>query len=263
MEFALPFYTLNDAIVRVLGLDCFIFLTYRTLFSSKAWLLLQCHWQRVNEKLSKLERRNFKNGSAIKVAVVGCGYGGVELAATISERLQDRGTVQAINVSKSILTSAPDGNRVAAMKVLASRKVELLLGYLVRCIKRATDSEEEDGEGGYMLELEPTEKGVESQVIEADMVLWTVGTKPLLTELEQPSGGPSVLPLNVNGQAETDETLRVKGHPRIFALGDSSSLRDSNGKLLPTTAQVAFQEADFTGWNIWAAINNRPLLPFR
>ncbi|KAF3503676.1 hypothetical protein F2Q69_00045194 [Brassica cretica] len=231
MEFALPFYTLNDAI-------------------------------RVNERLSKLERRNFKNGSAIKVAVVGCGYGGVELAATISERLQDRGTVQAINVSKSILTSAPDGNREAAMKVLTSRKVQLLLGYLVRCIKRATGSEEEDGGGGYLLELEPTEKGVESQVIEADMVLWTVGTKPLLTELEQPSG-PSVLPLNVRGQAETDETLRVKGHPRIFALGDSSSLRDSNGKLLPTTAQVAFQEADFTGWNIWAAINNRPLLPFR
>lgn len=232
MEFALPFYTLNDAI-------------------------------RVNEKLSKLERRNFKTGAAIKVAVVGCGYGGVELAATISERLQDRGTVQAINVSKSILTSAPDGNREAAMKVLTSRKVQLLLGYLVRCIKKASDSEEEeeDGGGGYVLELQPTEKGVESQVIEADMVLWTVGAKPLLTELE-PSG-PSVLPLNVRGQAETDETLRVKGHPRIFALGDSSSLRDSNGKLLPTTAQVAFQEADFTGWNIWAAINNRPLLPFR
>lgn len=75
--------------------------------------------QRVNEKLSKLERRNFKTGAAIKVAVVGCGYGGVELAATISERLQDRGTVQAINVSKSILTSAPDGNREAAMKVLS------------------------------------------------------------------------------------------------------------------------------------------------
>ncbi|WZZ41999.1 hypothetical protein YC2023_038258 [Brassica napus] len=81
MEFALPFYTLNDAIVRV-GL--FYFLNCRTLFSSKAWLLLQCHWQRVNEKLSKLERRNFKNGNPIKVAVVGCGYGGVELAATIS-----------------------------------------------------------------------------------------------------------------------------------------------------------------------------------
>lgn len=28
-------------------------------------------------------------------------------------------------------------------------------------------------------------------------------------------------------------------------------------------SQVAFQQADFTGWNIWAAINQRPLLPFR
>ena len=27
--------------------------------------------------------------------------------------------------------------------------------------------------------------------------------------------------------------------------------------------QVAFQQADYAGWNLWAAINNRPLLPFR
>ncbi|KAK6128376.1 hypothetical protein DH2020_037888 [Rehmannia glutinosa] len=33
-------------------------------------------------------------------------------------------------------------------------------------------------------------------------------------------------------------------------------------KLLPGTAQVAFQQADFAGWNLWAAINGRPLLPF-
>lgn len=114
-----------------------------------------------------------------------------------------------------------------------SRKVQLLLGYLVQSIKRASDSEEDEG---YLLELQPAERGLESQIIEADIVLWTVGAKPLLTKLE-PSG-PNVLPLNARGQAETDETLRVKGHPRIFALGDSSSLRDSNGKLLPTTAQV-------------------------
>jgi len=27
--------------------------------------------------------------------------------------------------------------------------------------------------------------------------------------------------------------------------------------------QVAFQQADYAAWNIWAAIHNRPLLPFR
>lgn len=49
--------------------------------------------------------------------MVGCGYGGVELAATISERLQEKGIVQAINVEKTILSNAPAGNREAALKV--------------------------------------------------------------------------------------------------------------------------------------------------
>ena len=89
----------------------------------------------------------------------------------------------------------------------------------------------------YVLDLQPAEKGLKSQFLEADLVLWTVGSKPLLPELE-PCDKPHEIPLNARGQAETDETLRVKGHPRIFALGDSSSLRDSTGRLLPATAQV-------------------------
>ena len=27
--------------------------------------------------------------------------------------------------------------------------------------------------------------------------------------------------------------------------------------------QVAFQQADYVAWNVWAAINGRPLLPFK
>jgi hypothetical protein len=30
-----------------------------------------------------------------------------------------------------------------------------------------------------------------------------------------------------------------------------------------TPVQVALQQADYVAWNIWAAINNRPLLPFK
>ncbi|KAL4379013.1 hypothetical protein GQ457_02G010180 [Hibiscus cannabinus] len=245
LEFALPFSTLEDAL-------------------------------RVDNKLRTLERTKFGKDSLIRVAVVGCGYSGVELAATISERLQDRGIVQAINVETTICPTAPAGNREAALKVLSSRKVQLLLGYFVRCIQRVSDMEAsgdatviregkniaECNSEKYVLELQPAEKGLEIQILEADLVLWTVGSKALLPELE-PCDKPRELPLNARGQAETDETLRVKGHPRIFALGDSSSLRDSTGRLLPATAQVAFQQADFTGWNLWAAINNRPLLPFR
>ncbi|GAB4855734.1 Nuclear pore complex subunit [Ancistrocladus abbreviatus] len=245
-DYALPFSTLEDA------------------------------WK-VNSKLNALARKNFGKESPICVVVVGCGYSGVELAATVSERLQDKGIVQAVNAETTICPSAPPGNREASMKVLAARNVQLFLGYFVRSIRKATDVgtsnklaesemvqniiEELDPEK-LILELQPTERGLKDQNLEADLVLWTVGSKPQLPQLE-PCDRPHELPLNARGQAEIDETLRVKGHPRIFAIGDSSALRDSSGRSLPATAQVAFQQADFTAWNLWAAINDRPLLPFR
>lgn len=74
--------------------------------------------QRVDKKLKVLERERFgKDSSPIRVAIVGCGYSGVELAATISERLQNNGIVQAINVETTICPNAPSGNREAALKV--------------------------------------------------------------------------------------------------------------------------------------------------
>ncbi|KAK8941208.1 hypothetical protein KSP39_PZI009978 [Platanthera zijinensis] len=244
-EFAYPFSTLDDAI-------------------------------KVDEKLRMLERECFsKDSSPIGVTIVGCGYSGVELAATISERLQGRGRVQAINVETSICPSAPSGNREAALKILSLRNTELLLGYFVSSITETHVSNDSIGTGPeisvqdeaktkrkYILELKPAQRGLQSQIRVADLVLWTVGSKPLVPELE-PSDQSRALPLNGRGQAETDGTLQVRGHPRIFAIGDSAAMRDSSGKLLPSTAQVAFQQADFAGWNLWAAINDRPLLPFR
>ncbi|KAK7859387.1 alternative nad(p)h-ubiquinone oxidoreductase c1 [Quercus suber] len=75
LEFALPFSTLEDA-------------------------------HKVDNKLRTLERTNFGKGSPIRMAVVGCGYAGVELAATVPERLQDGGIVQAINVDSTICPTA-------------------------------------------------------------------------------------------------------------------------------------------------------------
>ncbi|KAI5672186.1 hypothetical protein M9H77_12550 [Catharanthus roseus] len=246
MEYALPFSTLEDAL-------------------------------KVNDQLKALERQNFSKNFPIRVVVVGCGYSGIELAAVVSERLQDKGNVEAVNVGKTILPDASAGNRDAALKVLSSRNVKLSLGYFVRCIRKdekpefstelgnlevSRDIETAQIHTNLILELQPVERRSQSRILEADLVLWTVGSKPLLPQLE-PFDRPYDLPLNGRGQAETDETLRVRGHPRIFAIGDSSALRDKSGKLLPATAQVAFQQADFAGWNLWAAINDRPLLPFR
>ncbi|RCV20713.1 hypothetical protein SETIT_4G079100v2 [Setaria italica] len=241
-EYALPFTTLEDAL-------------------------------RVESKLKMLERKRFgKSAPTIEVAIVGLGYSGVELAATISERLKNTGTVKAINVQTTICPTAPQGNRDAALKVLESRNIQLFLGYFVSCIEEAATSDDSsstvtgsgvDGDHKKLiLDLQPAERGVKSQTLEADLVLWTVGSTSQIPRL-QPPDAPYVIPLNGRGQVETEETLQVKGHPRTFAIGDSAALRDPSGKLLPATAQVAFQQADFAGWNLWAAINDRPLLPFR
>ncbi|KAM0918169.1 hypothetical protein ACQ4PT_008804 [Festuca glaucescens] len=232
------------------------------------------HALKVESELKMLERRRFgKSSPGIEVGIVGLGYSGVELAATISERLKNTGTVKAINFQTTICPNAPPGNRDAALKVLESQNIQLFLGYSVSSIREVyasgdsssmvTDAKEAAADDKkLLLELKPAQRGLQSQVMEADLVLWTVGSTSQILRL-QPPDAPYVIPLNGRGQVETEETLQVKGHPRTFAIGDSAALRDPSGKFLPANAQVAFQQADFAGWNLWAAINGRPLLPFR
>lgn len=223
----------------------------------------------IERQLKKLEQEKFgAEKSLIQLAVVGAGYSGVELAATVAERLGDRGKVQVVDGTPDICSSAPVGNRDAAYKVLSSRSVELILGVFASGIKKVSmDEETSASQCPYLLELRPANKpskrsGPPSMTLPADLILWTVGSNPALPS-KVIGNGTRPFPLNGRGQVETDDTLRVKGHPQIFAIGDSSFLRDSSNQPLPATAQVAFQEADYCGWNLWAAINDKPLLPFR
>lgn len=59
-----------------------------------------------------------------------------------------------------------------------------------------------------------------------------------------------------------ESTLQVVNHTRVFALGDTSS-QSADFENFPATAQVAFQQADYVAWNLWASINGRALLSFR
>jgi NADH dehydrogenase len=93
--------------------------------------------------------------------------------------------------------------------------------------------------------------------IPVDLVIWTVGTRvaPVVQSLP--------LKQNQRGQLTLSPTLQVVDRPEIFALGDLADCRDAEGQQVPATAQAAFQQADFAGWNIWASLTNRPLLSFR
>ncbi|MDB9447237.1 NAD(P)/FAD-dependent oxidoreductase [Anabaena sp. CS-542/02] len=194
---------------------------------------------RLEERLRVLEE---SDADKIRVAIVGAGYSGVELACKLADRLGERGRLRLIEIGDQILRTSPEFNREAATKALEAKQVFLDLETKVESIGEDTISLE------YKTQID---------TIPVDLVIWTVGTTvaPVVRTLD--------LKQNQRCQITTTPTLQVLEHPEIFALGDLADCRDAEGQQVPATAQVAFQQADYTAWNIWASLTNRPLLSFR
>ncbi len=194
---------------------------------------------RLQDRLRELEA---SDAEKIRVAVVGGGYSGVELACKVADRLGDRGRVRLVERSAEILLTSADFNRQAAQQALSQRGVWLDLETSVAAVTATTIS-----------------LNYRDQVDElpVDLVLWTVGTRvvPLIQSLG--------LPQNERQQLQVRSTLQVLDHPDIYALGDLADCKDASGQQVPTTAQAALQQADYAGWNLWASLTHRPLLPFR
>jgi NADH:ubiquinone reductase (non-electrogenic) len=194
---------------------------------------------RLEERLRVLEAANPEK---IRVAIVGAGYSGVELACKLADRIGEKGRFRLIEIGDQILRTSPEFNREAAKKALDSKGVFIDLETKVAAIDQDSISLE------YKNQID---------TIPVDLVIWTVGTKvsPVVKTLS--------LKQNQRGQITTTPELQAIEHPEIFALGDLADSIDAEGKQVPATAQVAFQQADYTAWNIWASLTHRPLLPFR
>jgi NADH dehydrogenase len=178
----------------------------------------------------------------IRVAIVGAGYSGVELACKLADRFGERGRFRLIEITDQILQTSPEFNRQAAAKALEARGVWIDLETKVESIEPNAIALE------YKNQVD---------IIPVDLVIWTVGTRvaPVVRALP--------LKQNQRGQLTTTPTLQVLDRPEIFALGDLADCRDAEGQQVPATAQAAFQQADYAGWNIWASLTKRPLLSFR
>ncbi|WP_375515388.1 NAD(P)/FAD-dependent oxidoreductase [uncultured Nostoc sp.] len=194
---------------------------------------------RLEERLRFLEE---SDAEKIRVAIIGAGYSGVELACKLADRLGERGRFRIIEIADQILRTSPEFNREAAKKAIEARGVFLDLETKVELIEQNTISLE------YKNQVD---------TIPVDLVIWTVGTRvaPVVKSLP--------LKQNQRGQIRTTSSLQVLDHPEIFALGDLADCHDAEGQQVPATAQAALQQADYTAWNIWATLTNRPLLPFR
>jgi len=194
---------------------------------------------RLEERLRILEE---SDAPKIRVAVVGGGYSGVELACKLAERLGERGRIRLIEQGEMILKTSPEFNRESSQQALNERKVWIDLDTSVDAISADTISLLYKGQ---------------VDTIPVDIVLWTVGTTvaPVVRSLP--------FKQNHRGQLMITPTLQVVDHPELYALGDLADCRDITGQQVPNTAQSAFQQADYAAWNIWASLTGRPLLPFR
>jgi demethylphylloquinone reductase len=194
---------------------------------------------RLEKRLRELEN---SDQDKIRVAIVGAGYSGVELACKLADRLGDRGRLRLIEMGDKILAPAPDFNRTAAQKALSQKEVWIDLETSVNEVTAQTIS------------LKFKEQIDE---IPVDIVLWTVGNKvsPAIAALE--------LARNQRGQLKTLPTLQTIDKSTVYALGDLAEILDQKGKVVNATAQSAIQQADFAAWNIWADLTGRSLLPFK
>lgn len=194
---------------------------------------------RLAEKLRSLLS---SDADKIRIAIVGAGYSGVELACKLADRLGERGRLRLVEMGDTILRTSPDFNRETARTALTQRGVWIDFETTVDSLSSDT--------------IALTYKG-QTDTIPVDVVLWTVGTEvaPAIKTLP--------LKKNARGQLTAHPTLQVIDYPEVFAVGDLADIRDATGQLVPTTAQAAFQEADYCAWNLWASLSDRPLLPLR
>ena len=212
-EYSLPFRTLDDAERLKADLD--------------AWM-------------NRLDR--------FRVAIIGAGASGVELACKLADYLGDRAEVRSIDRGSEILRTFQPESRVAAEKALRERGVVLQLNTSVL----------EVGEDFIRLES----SGIQ-ETLPVARVIWTAGTtvNPVVESL--------LLQTGERQRVRILETLQTLDRPEIFALGDIAEGTDIEGRAIPTTAQAAFQQASYCAWNIWALATAaagrepRPLLAFR
>ncbi len=194
---------------------------------------------RIKEKLRLLEE---SEPEKIRVAIVGGGYSGVEIACKIADRLGEKGRIRIIDRGEQILDSSSEFNQETAIKALEKHQIWLDLETEVTEVQSDAIS----------LRYKGT-----IDTISVDLVIWTVGnqvsqlTKQLPLEKTEP------------GLLKIKPTLEVLDRNGIYALGDIVESKDATGQLLPATAQVAFQQSDYCAWNIWASINHKPQLTFR
>lgn len=188
--------------------------------------------ERLRQLVGALRQRR---GSLQRLAVVGAGPSGVELACKLADLLAGCAVVELIEQGPTALPQARSFNREQAVAALQRRDVRLRTGVGVTAV--APDR----------LELS------DGSFLAVEATVWTAGL-----HLNPPPITPAPA-RDSRGRLLCNAELQLRHHPRLFAIGDVAALP---GEPLPATAQVAFQQADRLAANLIGAEQGEPLAPF-
>ncbi|MEB3156037.1 MAG: FAD-dependent oxidoreductase [Cyanobacteriota bacterium] len=186
-----------------------------------------------------------------RLAIVGAGPAGVELACKVADLLQGACVVELIEQGEQILPRSRAFNREQALSALRRRDVRLRLRTRVEAVEadRLTLLPPEGAPGSAST----------TEVLPVRAVIWTAGLRFQPPPLIPPA------PADTSGRLRCHPDLRLEGQKDVFVVGDLAALpatgTDPTGPP-PASAQVAFQQAAVAARNVMRALAGEPLEPF-
>lgn len=179
-----------------------------------------------------------------RLAVVGAGPTGVELACKLADLVPSGTVIELIELGPTPLAGAKAFNREQALRALERRDVRVRTGTRVTAVTPER------------LELAGVDPQRGSASLAVDGVVWTAGLgfrAPEITPAAATDG---------RGRLLCEADLRLQGQERVFVAGDLAHLPGDADAPPPTTAQVAFQQAPLLADNLMRSLAGEPLQPF-
>lgn len=203
--------------------------------------------ERLQALLAQLRRRQ---RPLQRLAIVGAGPTGVELACKLADLAAGSAVVEMIEQGPTLMPQGKAFSREQAQLALLRRDVRL------RTHTQVTEVHPD------RLQLLSRPGGSVSPGTAEDLavcgVIWTAGLRfrpPLLTP--EPAQ-------DRRGRLFCRSDLRLREHEDVFVVGDLAHLSgDDDEQPLPSTAQVAFQQAPVAAANLLRSLAGETLEPFR
>ncbi len=204
------------------------------------------------ERLQKLLHSLAHNRRPLqRLAVVGAGATGVELACKLADLAAGDAVIELIEQGPQLLPQGRSFNREQAALALRRRDVRLRTHTAVVAVE------------ADRLRLRRTDAAASTAAIPlpeeelaAAGVIWTAGLA-----FRPPAITPAP-PRDERGLLRCEPTLQLQGRPEVFVAGDLAAL-DGEEASLPSSAQVAFQQAPQLAANLQRSLTGEALQPFR